>query len=152
MSKAIKEANIEEVVEEVIERPYTLRKLKDADLFPLLKLLRKLGFKEAKETYLKFKGNVKFNPADYETEEEAKKAYDDLRNSQGTDMLFEFAEFILSKIDTHSDSIYEFFSRLAGVPADDIKEMEFGTLPLMVYDCIGEVKNTAFFKELSKLL
>ena len=157
MSKAIKEANIEEVVEEVaveevIVRPYNLRNLKDADLFPLLQLLRKLGVKEAIEIYKKYKNNVKFNPADYKTEEEAKKALDELRESQGVDMMFEFAEFILSKIDTHSDSIYEFFSRLAGVPADDIKEMEFGTLPLMVFDCVSEVKNTSFFKVLFKLL
>ena len=157
MSKAIEEANIEEVVEEVaveevIGRPYDLRKLQDADLFPLLQLLRKLGFKEAIEIYTKYKNNVKFNPADYETEEEAKKAFDELRESQGKDMVFEFAEFVLSKLDTNSDSIYEFFSRLAGVPADDIKKMEFGTLPLMVFDCISEVKNTSFFKVLFKLL
>jgi len=157
MSKAIKEANIEEVVEEVaveevIERPYKLRKLQDDDLFPLLLLLRKIGFKDAKEIYLKNKGSVKFDPADYETEEEAKKALDELKKRKGVDMVFEFAEFILSKLDTHSDSIYEFFSRLAGVPAEDIKKMEFGTLPLMVFDCISEVKNTAFFKVLFKLL
>lgn len=156
MSKAIKEANIEEVAEEVVEevigRPYNLRKLQDDDLLPLLHLLRKIGFKEAIETYAKYKNNVKFNPADYETKEEAKKAFDELRESQGMDMVLEFVELILSKLDTHSNSIYEFFSRLAGVPADDIKKMEFGTLPLMVFDCISEVKNTSFFKVLFKLL
>lgn len=143
---------IEETVEEAIERPYELRKLQDADLFPLLQLLRKLGLKEARDTYNKYKGSVKFNSADYETEEEAKKALEELQKQMGTEMVFELAEFLISKIDTHSDSIYEFFSTLAGVPADDIKKMEFGTLPLMIYDCVSEVKNTAFFKVLSKLL
>jgi len=154
MSKAIEEAKIEEIpVEEaVIERPYTLRKLEDADLWPLLQLLRKIGFKEAKDTFIKYKGSVKFNPADYETEEEAKKALEELKDRKGADFAFEVAEFLLAKLDTHSDSIYEFFSRLAGVPADDIKKMEFGTLPLMVFDCFSEVKNTAFFKVLFKLL
>ena len=141
-----------EAVEDVIERPYTLRKLQDADLFPLLQLLRKLGFKEIKDSYSKYKNNVKFNPADYATEEEAKKALDELREKQGAEIVFELADFILSKLDTHKDSIYEFFSGLAGVTADDIKKMEFGTLPLMIYDSFSEVKNTAFFKVLSKLL
>lgn len=145
-------AEVAEEVEDVIERPYTLRKLQDADLFPLLQLLRKLGFKEVKDLYNKHKDNVKFNPADYATEEEAKEALDKLQKEQGIEIMFELADFILSKLDTHSNSIYEFFSGLAGVTADDIKKMEFGTLPLMIYDSFSEVKNTAFFKVLSKLL
>ena len=160
MSKAMKEANVEEVVEgevnaavkEVIERPYSLRKLQDSDLFPLLQLLRKLGFKEAIEIYVKNRNSLKNKLADYETKEEAEKALDEMSESQSTDVIIELTEFVLSKLDTHSDSIYEFFSRLAGVPADDIKKMEFGTLPLMIFDCVGEVKNTSFFKVLFKLL
>ena len=35
--------------EETIERPFTLRKLKDADLFPLLKIFRKCGLKDFKD-------------------------------------------------------------------------------------------------------
>lgn len=150
--KEVIEEAVKKAVEEAIERPYELRKMQDADLFPLLQLLRKLGFKEVKDTYNKYKGSVKFNRADYETDEEAKKALDELQKQMGIDMVFELAEFMISKIDTHSDSIYEFFSMLAGVPADDIKKMEFGTLPLMIYDCVSEVKNTAFFKVLSGLL
>lgn len=42
-----------EAVEEKIERPYTLRKLKDSDLIPLVKLLRDIGFKEIKESFTK---------------------------------------------------------------------------------------------------
>lgn len=161
MSKAIEEAKIEEVVadipvealaEEVIERPYSLRKLTDADLYPLLQLLRKLGVKDFYDSFNESKGSAKFNPADYENEEEKAKAFEKMRNETGLKIMFDMADLLISKICTHSDDIYAFFSNLAGVPAEDIKKMEFGTLPLMIYDAFGEVKNTAFFKVLIKLL
>lgn len=156
MSKAIKEAEVKEVVEEVVERPYTLRKLMDADLFPLLQLLRKLGFKDIKESVTasvaEARENNKFDPNDYKTEEEKKIALAKLKDDVGIDIALSMADMLISKLDTHSNDIYEFFSNLAGVPADEIKKMEFGTLPLMIYDSFSEVKNTAFFKVLIKLL
>lgn len=152
MSKAIKEAVENKEVENVIERPYTLRKLADADLFPLLQLLRKLGIKDVKDAVMEARAKNVFNPGEYETEEEKKTAFFKFQEASGIDMMLNMADMLISKIDTHSDDIYAFFSNLAGVPADEIKQMEFGTLPLMIYDTFGEVKNTAFFKVLSKLL
>lgn len=139
-------------VEEAVERPYNLRKLQDGDLWPLLMLFRKLGIKDVKDTYAKYKDSIKFNPADYATEEEAKKALDELKEKKGAEIVFDLADYVLSKMDTHKDSIYEFFSDMSGIPADDIKKMEFGALPLMIYDSFNGVKNTAFFKVLFKLL
>ena len=39
-----------------------------------------------------------------------------------------------------------------GKTVQEIKDMEFGTLPLMIVDSFSEVKNTSFFKVLSKFL
>ncbi len=139
-------------VEEEVERPYNLRKLQDEDLWPLLLLFRKIGIKDAKDTFAKYKDSIKFNPADYATEEEAKKALNELKEKKGAEIALDLADYVLSKMDTHKDSIYEFFSGMSGIPADDIKKMEFGTLPLMIYDSFNGVKNTAFFKVLFKLL
>ena len=50
------------------------------------------------------------------------------------------------------DDIYNFYSDLSGITVEEIKEMEFGTLPMMILDSFIEVKNTGFFKVLSKLL
>ena len=143
---------VTEVVEEVIERPYTLRKLADADLFPLLQLLRKLGLKDFKDAFIQKKEEHKFNPNLYETDEEKAKAFAQYQKEVGIDTFLGMADIMISKIDTHKDSIYEFYSSLAGVAPEEILQMEFGTLPLMIYDSFSEVKNTAFFKVLSKLL
>ena len=118
----------------VNERNYTLRKLKDGDLMSLLRILRKLGLKE-------FKDVVKM-ASDGKSVEEI-----------GVAALLNVADKMIESLDQGAgDEIYSFYSDLSGIPADDIKEMEFGTLPLMIYDSFSEVKNASFFKVLAKLL
>lgn len=136
MSKAKLEALETETteIEEVIERPYTLRKLSDGDLMPLLQLLRKVGLKDFKEAFIQ------------ETE-----GKEDV--TVGKMVVFDIADVLIGKIGGNmGEEIYKFWSELSGIPAEEIKQMEFGTLPLMVYDTFNEVRNTSFFKVLSRLL
>ena len=120
---------------EVIERAYTLRKLKDGDLMPLLRILRKLGLKEFKDVVMKVA--------------EGKDAQE-----VGVFAILNVADKMIENLDTNGvgEEIYSFYSEMSGIPAEEIKEMEFGTLPLMIYDSFSEVKNASFFKVLAKLL
>lgn len=119
---------------EIIERPYTLRKLKDGDLIPLLGLFRKLGLKEFKDVV----GKV----ANGGSVEEI-----------GLNAIMNIGDVIIENLEGNAgEAIYDFWSGLSGIPVDEIKEMEFGTLPLMIYDSFSEVKNASFFKVLAKLL
>ena len=106
------DVSVDETVEEVIERPYTLRKLKDADLFPLLQLLRKLGLKDFKDAFIQKKQEHRFNPDLYETDEERAKAFAKFQKEAGIDVFLGMADIMISKIETHKDSIYEFYSDL----------------------------------------
>lgn len=133
MSKAEKMNEVMEPLEEVIERPYTMRKLKDSDLFPLLQLLRKIGLQNFKQSFIQ------------ETEGKTVKAV-------GITVVLDMADIIIANLGTASDDVYEMWSGLSGIPVNEMKEMEFGTLPLMIYDTFNEVKNTSFFKVLSKFL
>lgn len=129
MSKAT-----ENIIEEVIERPYTLRKLKDGDLIPLLGLFRKLGLKDFKETIVKAANGGSVAEI-------------------GVEVLLNIGDVVIANLETDAgEAIYEFYSSMSGIPVADMKEMEFGTLPLMIYDSFSEVKNTSFFKVLAKLL
>lgn len=119
---------------EIIERPYTLRKLKDGDLIPLLGLFRKLGLKEFKDVV----GKV----ANGGSVEEI-----------GLNAIMNIGDVIIENLEGNAgEAIYDFWSGLSGIPVDEIKDMEFGTLPLMIYDSFSEVKNASFFKVLAKLL
>lgn len=134
MSKVIEEAKIEESVEEVIERPYTLRKFKDGDLFKLLQILKKIGIKDCKEAFIQVASGEK------------------TIKQIGILASFDLADILIGNLAKVENEVYDLYSDMSGIPVDDMKEMEFGTLPLMIYDSFSEVKNTAFFKVLSKLL
>lgn len=141
MNKAIEEAKIEEVVdapevpvEELIEKPYTLRNLKDGDLFPLLQIFKKIGIKDFKDAF--------FQVA------EGEKSLKDLGILATIDM----ADILIGNLGKAEEEIYSLWSSISGIPAEEIKEMEFGTLPMMIVDTFKGVKNTTFFKVLSKLL
>ena len=136
MSKAIEEAKVEETeaVEEVIERPYTLRKFKDDDLFRLLQILKKIGNKDCKEAFIQVASGEK------------------TIKQIGILASFDLADILIGNLAKVENEVYDLYSDMSGIPVDDMKEMEFGTLPLMIYDSFSEVKNTAFFKVLSKLL
>ena len=141
MRKAIEEAKNEEsveetveAVEEVIERPYTLRKFKDGDLFKLLQILKKIGIKDCKEAFIQVASGEK------------------TIKQIGILASFDLADILIGNLAKVENEVYDLYSDMSGIPVDDMKEMEFGTLPLMIYDSFSEVKNTAFFKVLSKLL
>ena len=134
MSKAIEKDKIEEVVEETIVRPYTLRKFKDGDLFLLLQILKKIGIKDCKEAFIQVASGEK-----------------SLRDV-GILASFDLADILIGNLSKVEDELYSLYSYLSGIAVADMKEMEFGTLPLMIYDSFNEVRNTAFFKVLSKLL
>ena len=129
MSKAIKKA-----VEETVERPYTLRKFNDGDLFPILKIFKKIGIKDCKEAFVQVASG--------------EKTVKDI----GILAAFDLADILIGNLTKVEEEVYSLYSDMAGIAADDIKSMEFGTLPLMIMDSFNEVKNTSFFKVLSKLL
>lgn len=138
MSKAIKketvDTTVEETMEEVVERPYTLRKFNDGDLFPILKILKKIGIKDCKEAFMQVASG--------------EKTLKDI----GILAAFDLADILIGNLTKVEEEVYSLYSEMSGLSADEIRAMEFGTLPLMIMDSFNEVKNTAFFKVLSKLL
>lgn len=142
MNKAIEEVTqVAEVtegtqapVEEVIERPYTLRKFKDGDLWPLLQILKKIGIKDCKEAFVQVA-----------TGEKSLKQI-------GMLAAFDMADILIGNLTKVEADAYALYADMSGLTVEEIKEMEFGTLPLMILDSFEEVKGTSFFKVLSKLL
>lgn len=134
---------VEEVVDEVIERPYTLSKLKDSDLYIILSIMRKIGLKEFKDSITKVAGKVSTNTTDVK---------ENVVKSIGVDVMLDIATTILVNIPMAKDEIYELASNLTGMTVEELENSEFGTVPLIIYDAFSEVKNTSFFKVLAKLL
>ena len=122
--------------EEAMERPYKLRPLKDSDLFPMLKILRKVGIGEFKSVFSHF----------IEEREDNKKSKKEI----GMAAVVEAVEILVSNIPNAETEIYNFWSDLSGIKVDILKEMEFGTLPMMIMETFINARGTSFFKVLSK--
>lgn len=123
-----------ETVEEVQESAYTLRRLKDKDLYPVLNILGKV-LPEDIAPIIK----------DIVTQEK------DIKEV-GAVVLFKIVTAILRNIPAVHEELYGLLSDLSGIPAAEIEEMEFGTTPAMLWDVVSDAKNTSFFKGVSKLL
>ena len=58
---------------------------------------------------------------------------------------------VLKNMDKVQEDVYALLSDVSGIPVDELKEMEFGTTPMMIWDIVANEKNCGFFKVLSKL-
>lgn len=91
--------------EETIERPFTLRKLKDADLFPLLKIFRKCGLKDFKDVLQEATSAGNEDDGSMESHLE----------SIGIGAMLSMADVVIQNIGgTAKDDIYAFYSDLSG--------------------------------------
>ena len=115
------------------EKPYTLRRLKDADLWPVLDIIGKV-----------FPGDLSAVFAEIAS---GKKSVQEV----GAVVAMKLIMAVIRNMNTVHDEVYAFLSDVSGIPVNEIEEMEFGTSPMMIWDIVKNEKNASFFKVLSKL-
>ena len=128
---------VEEVTVETVEKPYTLRRLMDVDLFPVMTIIGKVF----PDDLAKIFANILFDDS---SQKKAEKI--------GVITTTRLVAAVMKNIGSVQEDVYTLLSSLSGIPADEIKEMEFGTTPMMIMDVVEDAKNTSFFKVVSKLL
>ena len=134
MSKQeIREQEATVAQEETVERPYTLRRLKDMDLFPILGIISEVFPDDLAKTFVQLTTKEK-------TVQEV-----------GATAVLKIVLAVLKNMDSVKDDVYALLSDVSGIPAAEIAEMEFGTTPMMIWDIVSNEKNCGFFKVLSKL-
>ncbi len=119
--------------EETMERNYTLRRLKDKDLFPILGIISEVFPDELSKVFVQLS-----------TKEKSVQEV-------GAMAVLKMVLAVLKNMDKVQDEVYDLLSDVSGIPAADIQEMEFGTTPMMIWDIVSNEKNCGFFKVLSKL-
>jgi hypothetical protein len=136
-----KNEEIMEAVEEV--KPYTLRKLETADVFPMFRLLNKIGFRELKEndglkkTLFLFMGGTADGKVDV--------------NALGMDIFFEAASVIFESIPKAETEIYTLLANVSGVKVEDIKKQPPAVTFEMIIDFCKKEEFKDFFSVVSKL-
>lgn len=122
-------------VEEIVERPYTLRRLKDKDLFPILGIISRVFPDDLAKIFVQVASKEK-NLQEIGILAVSKLVFAVIKNLSNESL---------------AEDVYALLSDISGIPAEEIGEMEFGTTPMMIWDIVNNEKNTGFFKVLSKL-
>lgn len=115
------------------EKPYTLRRLMDKDLWPVLDIIGKV-----------FPGDLSAVFAEIAS---GHKSVQEV----GAVVAMKLIMAVIRNMNTVHDEVYAFLSDVSGIPVNEIEEMEFGTSPMMIWDIVKNEKNASFFKVLSKL-
>ena len=121
------------IQEEVPEKPYTLRRLKDKDLYPILGIISEVFPDELSTIFVQLSTKTKSV------------------QEVGAMAILKLVAAVLKNMDKVQDEVYDLLSDVSGIPVAEIKEMEFGTTPMMIWDIVTNEKNCGFFKVLSKL-
>ena len=114
------------------EKPYTLRPLRDDDLYPILAIIGKVFPEELSAAFVQIA-----------TKEKTLKQV-------GYDVGFRLFTAVIKNLHTVDAEVYEMLSNLSGIPAEEIRKMKFGTTPKMIWEVYNEVKNQDFFGDASK--
>ena len=134
-------------------KPYTFRKLSSPDLFPMLKIISKIGIDELSTV---FDGDLiknLMNKAREETDAAAdtEQATEKSQFVVGIGVAFKIANKILEHLPSCEGDIYSLLAGVSGKTVDEIKALDLDVFLEMIVDfiCKDEFKN--FFKVASKL-
>lgn len=125
--------NKENTVIEEVNKPYTLRRLVDRDLWPVLDIIGKV-----------FPGDLSAIFVEVAT---GNKGVQEV----GGIVMMKLIMAVIRNMNTVRDEVYAFLADVSGIPANEIEEMEFGTTPSMIWDIVKNEKNASFFTAVSKL-
>lgn len=131
----------EEIMEQA--KPYTFRKLETQDIFPMFKLLNKIGIRDLKENegmknvLFAFMGGTAKGKVDV--------------NKIGMDMFFELASLITENIPKCEAELYSLLASVANLKVDDIKKQSPAVTFEMIVDFIKKEEFKDFFSVALKL-
>lgn len=117
---------------EMTERPYTLRRLKDKDLWPILDIISQV-----------FPGDLSTVFAQMMT---GGKNVEQV----GAEVVMKLVMAVIRNMNKVEDDVYALLSDVSGLTTEEIQDMEFGTTPLMIWDIVKNEKNASFFGVVSK--
>ncbi|MFA9375594.1 MAG: hypothetical protein ACERKZ_02455 [Lachnotalea sp.] len=150
-----------EVVKPLEEiKPYILRKLNSTDLFPMIKIISKIGLGELTQV---LEGNViqdlvsKVKGEEVNTEEEVNETNGESVEEKnqfivGIGIALKLANKILENIPSCEREIYTLLSNVSGITVEDVKVLDLDIFLEMIMDFIMKDEFKSFFKVASKYI
>lgn len=121
---------------------YELRKLCSKDIFPMSKIISKIGIGQFRKCFES--DEVKSMIANAGKEE-------DISSAVGFAVVLDIGEIILSNLPVCEKEIYAFLEDLSGSTADELKEISIADFAEMIITLVKKPEFSDFFKVVSKL-
>ncbi len=123
-------------------KKWEFRRLDAPDIFPVLNLIKKIGFKEFKEC---FKSD--------ELKDIAKSGDDDSATmAAGMTIIFDIAGIVIDHIGNCQDDIFNLLASVSNLTREEIEKLSMAELAEMIIELVQKDDFADFFKVVSKLL
>ena len=136
-------------------KPYTFRRLKSMDVFPMATIISKIGINEfagcfESEPVKKALARLTKNTGDEESAEAADTSDEDV-TAVGISMILELANIILCNISKCENEIYQLLAQVSDMKIENVRELDAAVFFEMVIDFVKKDEFKDFFKVASKL-
>lgn len=156
MQKTVAQNAVEQVPEPVQEtKPYTLRTLCADDLFPMARIISKIGIDRFRDAFNQndIKALIKsLNKQEGADDSDNAPVSDDVVTSVGMSVVLSMTQVVLSHISDCRTDIYTFLGGVSGMKPEAIATLPIEVFAEMVVDVIQEPEFENFIKVVSKLL
>ena len=129
-------------------KPYTLKRLQSRDIFPMLRILSKINFKELKACFSS--PEIAAAVAKLSDEEDANT--DEIFSAVGVGVVLDVAGVIINNIAYCDKEIYSFLAQISGMSVEDIMNLDAVVFFEMIVDVIKKPEFRDFIKVASGLL
>lgn len=138
----------EQVTEPTEQKPYTLRALCAKDVFPMVKIIRKIGLKDIGKA---------FNPEEIKAitesvSEEENATVDSIAETVGVAVVLKIVDVILENLEAAEQEIFGFLGGLAGMTADEVGSLPMDVFFEMLMDTFQSKEFVGFMRVVSRFL
>lgn len=145
MSKQVAIESMKPKEEAIPEKPYTFRKLTAVDIFPMVKIISKIGVNEFTACFEK--DGIKALIASFSGKDSGDNA-----SIVGISVLLEVVNVIMGNLPKCEHDIYNMLSQTSNLSVDEVKGMDMCTFAEMIIDFIKKEEFKDFLKVVSKFI
>ena len=138
----------EQVTEPTEQKPYTLRALCAKDVFPMVKIIRKIGLKDIGKAF--DPDEIKAITESVSEEENA--TVDSIAETVGIAVVLKIVDVILENLEAAEQEIFGFLGGLAGMTADEVGSLPMDVFFEMLMDTFQSKEFVGFMKVVSRFL
>lgn len=134
------------------EKPYTFRKLNSTDLFPMIKIISKIGIDELTQVFDGSVIKMLLGKAEQEGSEVDKDAEENSQFIVGVGVALKVANKILEHIPSCEKEIYSLLAQVSGMNVETVKALDLDIFLEMIVDFVMKEEFSNFFKVASKYI